>query len=284
MVAAGRSGRERIGDSWNNAETSREEPLIAREEIVEGMVRALEPEPWALALWLGGSFATGRTDEWSDIDVQAVVEDDRVDDTFDRVHAALEALSPIERRHRFAEPMWHGHSQEVLSLRDADPCHFLDFVVMKRSSGDRLLEPERHGNAEVLFDKERILEPAPLDRAAHAAKMRRRFPELRELFFLLQNLVTKSVRRGIVPDAVHFYQGYTVRPLVELLRMRHCPDRYDFGVRYLDRDLPDPLRREIADLVLPRSLAEVEQKRARAEALFRETLAALDRGEWSLPA
>lgn len=22
-------------------------------------------------------------------------------------------------------------------------------------------------------------------------------------------------------------------------RMRHCPDRYDFGVRYLDRDLPD---------------------------------------------
>jgi hypothetical protein len=65
--------------------------------------------------------------------------------------------------------------------------------------------------------------------------------------------------------------------------MRHCPDRYDFGVRYLDRDLPEPLRAEIAELVLPSSLEDLEAKRARAEAIFREQIDALDRGEWSLP-
>lgn len=257
--------------------------MIRREDIVRTVTGALEPHDWALAAWLGGSFATGRTDEWSDVDIQALVEDDRVDEAFRLVRDALERLSPIAHRHRFPEPMWHGHSQEILSLRGASPDHFLDFVVMKRSSGDRLLEPERHGTPEILFDKKGAIVPAPFDRAAHDAKLRRRLPELRELFFLLQNLPSKAVRRGIAADAVHFYQGFTVRPLVELLRMRHCPDRYDFGVRYLDRDLPEPLRAEIAELVLPSSLEDLEAKRARAEAIFREQIDALDRGEWSLP-
>jgi hypothetical protein len=217
------------------------------------------------------------------VDIQALVEDDRVDDAFAVVREALEKLSPIAHRHRLPEPMWHGHSQELLALRDASPDHFVDFVVMKRSNEDRLLEPERHGSAEILFDKEGLIRPSPFDRAAHNEKMRARLPALRELFFLLQNLPSKAVKRGIAPDAVHFYQGYTVRPLVELLRMRHCPDRYDFGVRYLDRDLPDALRREIADLVMPVSLEDLEAKRSRAEAIFRENLEALDRGEWSLP-
>ena len=258
--------------------------MIDRDEIVRTVAGSLELHAWALAAWLGGSFATGRTDEWSDVDVQALVEDDHVDDAFRVVRDALERLSPVAHRYRFPEPMWHGHSQEILSLRDASPDHFLDFVVMKRSNEDRLLEPERHGTAEILFDKEGLIGPAAFDRAAHAEKMRARLPALRELFFLLQNLPSKSVRRGIAPDAIHFYQGYTVRPLVELLRMRHCPDRYDFGVRYLDRDLPEELRTEIADLVMPVSLEDVEVKRARAEAIFRENLEALDRGEWSLPA
>jgi predicted nucleotidyltransferase len=258
--------------------------LIRRDDIVRTLAGALEREAWVRAAWLGGSFATGRTDEWSDVDVQAVVEADRVEETFERARAALEGLSPIAHRHRFPEPMWHGHSQEILSLRDADPCHFVDFVVMKRSSGDRLLEPERHGTAAVLFDREGLLAPVALDRPAHAARLRRRLPELRELFFLLQNLTTKAVRRGIAPDAVHYYHAFTVRPLVELLRMRHCPDRFDFGVRYLDRDLPAALAAEIGELVLPRSLDDLEAKRARAERIFRECVDALDRGEWSLPA
>jgi len=34
----------------------------------------------------------------------------------------------------------------------------------------------------------------------------------------------------------------TLAPLIELMRIRHCPDRFDFGPRYLDRDLPAELR------------------------------------------
>jgi hypothetical protein len=199
------------------------------------------------------------------------------------VHGAVERRSPIAHCYRLPEPTWHGHAQELFALRDADPCHFVDLVVMRRSDGNRMLEPERHGTAMVLFDRDGDVRPSPFDRAAHEAKMAKRLPELREMFFLFQNLTTKAVRRRDVPDAVQRYQASTVRPLVELLRMRHCPDRYDFGVRYLDRDLPEELGAEIHRLSLPRSLAELEQFRARAETLFDEQIRALDRGEWSLP-
>ena len=53
-------------------------------------------------------------------------------------------------------------------------------------------------------------------------------------------------------------------------------DRYDFGLRYLDRDLPDELRREIENLALPTSPSEIEANRLRAETLFQECLRALD--------
>ena len=43
-------------------------------------------------------------------------------------------------------------------------------------------------------------------------------------------------------NAMASYLAYSIRPLVELLRMRHCPDRFDYGLRYLDRDLPKKLQ------------------------------------------
>jgi hypothetical protein len=258
--------------------------MIERQRMIDAIAESLEPHAWARAVWLGGSDATGRTDTWSDIDIQVLVEDDRVEDALEAVHAALAELSPIAHRHRFPEPTWHGHAQELLSLRDADPCHFVDLVVMRRGRPGRLLEPERHGTPAVLFDKDGEVRPEPLDRAAHEAKMQARLGALRQTFFLLQNLTTKAVRRGDVADAVQHFHAFTVRPLVELLRIRHCPDRWDFGLRYLDRDLPADVRAEVVALMLPATLDAVEEHRARAEAMFRACLADRDAGRWGRPA
>ena len=245
---------------------------IPRQKIIDTLTAALEPLDYVLAGYLGGSDATGRTDVYSDVDYQAIVEDDRVEDAFGGALGALAALSPIVHEYRLPEPTWHGCSQVFLSLKGADPAHFVDFVVMKRSHEDRFLEPERHGLAIVLFDKLGLVTPDPFDRAAHLAKMEARFAVLRETFPLFQTLVTRAVSRGFPAEAAAAYQSHTFRPLVELLRMRYCPDRYDFGARYLDRDLPPKLRAEVESLALPPGLLEVEEYRARAEVLFRGTL------------
>jgi hypothetical protein len=56
--------------------------------------------------------------------------------------------------------------------------------------------------------------------------------------------------------------------------MRYCPVRWDFGVRYLDRDLPPAVYDQIRDLALVSDLRDLEVKLARATvwgaALLRE--------------
>ena len=154
-------------------------------------------------------------------------------------------------RWRLADPTWHGNAQEFLSLRDADPAHFIDLVVQEPTGGERFLEAERHGTAQVLFDRAGILTPLALDRDALQTRIDARLAVLRERFPLFQTLVTRAVRRGFVAEAAVAYQDHTYRPLIELLRIRHCPQRFDFGARYLDRDLPPALRAQVEALALP---------------------------------
>jgi hypothetical protein len=255
---------------------------VTRQEIIDTLARSLGDVPFIRAAWLGGSDASGRTDQWSDIDIQLVAEDDRIEETYDRVHSALETLSPIELSFRFPTPTWHGHEQEILKLRDADPWAIIDLVIMARTNPDRFLERERHGEPLVLFDHDGLVMPAALDRVRHLEKMRRRLEVLRAQSGLFQSFVTKAALRGAGADAMMSYVAFSFRPLVELLRIRHCPDRYDYGPRYLDRDLPDPVRAEVEALAYVPSVERIEEYRARAEAIFRQNLEALDAGEWSL--
>jgi predicted nucleotidyltransferase len=248
---------------------------IPRSQIILALDEALAAMPEVLAAYLGGSDASGRTDTWSDVDLVVVVEEGAVETAFAILHAALEELSPIVHRWRLADPTWHGNSQEFLALRDADPAHFIDLVVQVPEGGERFLEVERHGTPLVLFDRAGVLAPTSLDRVALQARIDERLAVLRERFALFQTLVTRAVRRGFVAEAAVAYQDHTYRPLIELLRIRHCPDRFDYGARYLDRDLPADLRAEVEALALPGTLDEVEAFRGRAQALFEATLAEL---------
>jgi predicted nucleotidyltransferase len=257
---------------------------ISRAEIIDCLTQLLGREAQVHAAWLGGSDASGRTDRYSDIDLQVLVADDAVERVFGCIHAGLAELSPIEFRYRFPEPTWHGHSQEIFRLRDADPNHFLDLVVMKRSQPDRLLERERHGEPLVLFDRENLLVAGPLDWVAQRAKMEKRLADLRAQFRLYQPLVTRGVHRGHVAESAYAYQVLTLKLLIELLRMRFCPERYDFGPRYLDRDLPREWREEIERLAYPRTPAELLAFQSTAAAHFEEQLSALDGGAWSIAA
>jgi hypothetical protein len=48
----------------------------------------------------------------------------------------------------------------------------------------------------------------------------------------------KLIERDLPADAMHFYMSLVLRPLVDVLRCLHCPDRHDYGFRYIRHDLP----------------------------------------------
>jgi hypothetical protein len=251
--------------------------MLDRQSIIAALEGAYSTASWARAAWLGGSDATGRLDRFSDIDLVVAVDDERVEEAFAVATAALEALSPIELKWRVPSPTWHGHEQVFYRLRDADPHHMIDLVVMKRSTppSGRFLDRERHGVPIVLFDRENFCAAVPLDRPSLEEKRRARLERLRATFPLFQPLVTRAVERGQPCDAAYWYMQLTLLPTVEALRMLYCPDRFDFGMRYLYDDLPADIYAQVAKLALPGSLEAVRNCRADAEQLFMAALAGL---------
>jgi hypothetical protein len=172
---------------------------LGRDAIVRAVRAAVEPLPWAIALWEGGSAAWGRADEWSDVDLQLLVEDDRVAEAIERVEAALEALSPIALRYPAPKPTWHGHDQVFYRLRDAGEFRLVDLAVMRRSSRQQLAERERHGERVLVFDKTGEAAPTALDRARHGARVAERVEQLRVAFPMFQSLAKKELLRGNPP-------------------------------------------------------------------------------------
>lgn len=250
---------------------------VDRTTILTALRDALEPLPHVLAFWEAGSKAFGRADQWSDLDVHALTEDDRVEDVLGVVEGALEECGAgIALRHRVPEPTWHGHSQVFYRLADAPPYLVVDLVVMSNSLPERFLEEERNGVPVVMFDRTGEIVASPMDRASFAAGLADRLQALRERFDLFQPFVTKEVLRGNSPGAVAALHAFTLRPLVEVLGMRHCPERYDFGPHYAALDHPPDVVRRLTPLFHPASLEDVEVVRAAAQAWFHDVVAALE--------
>ena len=249
---------------------------LSRERLTSALVEALEPQPWTDALWEGGSAAFGRLDEWSDLDLCLQVEPGRREDGLAAAREALLGLSPIEVEWRVPEPAWHGHSQCFWRLEAAGEFLVVDFAVLERGSTERFLETERHGRALALFDKGEWVRPEPLDRDSLRRRIAARADSLRRTWRLFRKLALKEARRGRSLEAAAFWQSHVLRPLVALLRMRHSPERHDFGFRQVHEDLPAAIVAELEALTWPAGPEALPALLERAEALFERTLAGLE--------
>ena len=249
---------------------------LGRDDIVAALRAALEPCPGALAFWEGGSAAFGRADAWSDLDLYVLAADDAVDEIVAAVDRALAGLGPIAARRRLPEPTWHGHAQVFCLPADAPGHLVVDLVVLRRSLPERFLEQERHGVPLVYFDRTGEVAPHPMDRAAFAAGAERRLAGLRQEFALFQGFVGAEVARADPMAALAAYRNYTLRPLLEVLRMRHCPERYDYGPKYSRADLPAEVVTRLEHLFYVPGIEGIPERQAEAKAWFAETAAALD--------
>lgn len=247
------------------------EYTVARGDITGALEKTLQPLPYVYAMWQGGAAAWGRVDEWSDLDVQMVVEDDRIEECFMTIERTLTSLGPIDLEYEIPQPAWHGHAQKFYRLADASPFLLLDLVLMKHSVKNQFIQPEMHGNPFIHFDKAGLLKPEPFDQEAHRNYLKKRRAELRIIFDLFQTLTLKELHRHNNIEAISFYFGHTLRPLVELLRIAYAPERYNFHTRYVYYDLPQEIVERLEPLFFIRDGNDLRTKREAAEKLFLAT-------------
>lgn len=253
--------------------------MLTREPILKAIVDTLQPLDYVHALWEGGAAAFGRVDEWSDIDLMIVADDECVPEAAARLDECLGALSPVELRFELPQPTWHGHLQVFYRLKHAGPFLLIDSCVQTRSSTNRFLQPELHGRALVHFDKSGVVTWPPFDADAHVAQIKRRLETLRLMFDLFQVLTLKELNRRNAIEAVAFYQNFTLRPLVEALRIQHDPARHNFSTRYVHYDLPTEIVGRLERLFFPANPDDLRAKFIEAQQFFWETIEQIDLGD-----
>lgn len=244
--------------------------MITRHTLINTLRSALRGDEKVDAAWEGGSAAFRRDDELSDIDVYAVVADDSLDAVFALVESALASLSPISLR--VDMPSQPGYEQKFYRLRDAPESLVVDLQLMRRSDPVLFREVELHGEGCTWLDRRGVLVECHIEPAADLEDARARVALLAPQFEMFQQLVLNEIARGHGCDALGFYHEWTLRPLVEALRLLHAPHTRIFGLRYLARDLPAPVVARVEALAFVGSMPQLREQHVKASEWGRQCL------------
>jgi hypothetical protein len=249
---------------------------ITRDDITRAVAAALEPLDYVYAMWEGGAVAFDRVDEWSDVDICVSAEDSRIEEPFPVVEKALASVAPIELKYEVTGPRLGEYVQAFYRLEGAGPYLLVDFAVFKHSAKDKLLEREVHGNSRFHFNKGGEVAVPALNRKAFMERVRNTLKDLPIKMDMFVAFIPKEVYRGNVVAGVDFYRRFLLGGLAQVLRLKHAPARYDFGLRYVYHDLPQAEVKRFEDLYMVRDAEELLEKYRSAKSWFDETIASLD--------
>lgn len=246
------------------------------EDIVRAMVEKLKKADYVDAVWEAGAASFGRVDEWSDIDLYVVCDDAHIENVITLIEQALADLGEIDLKFRVPEPTWHGNSQVFWRLKEASPFLFVDAAIMKRSSKEKFLQYSIHGKPFVHFDKTGVIKDGPVDVDKFLQEMKTRFESHKTTFELFQVLVLKELNRGNAVEALSYYLSYILRPLVEILRMKHSPWHYRFFTTYVYYEMPAEIAERIHRLYFVADHKALKKCREEAEAWFWDEAKTMD--------
>jgi predicted nucleotidyltransferase len=217
----------------------------------------LEPFQEVLSAWEGGSAATGYWDEYSDLDLQIIVQDEFVEESFKIVEKFLGKEYGILQKFRIPEPNWHGHSQCFYLIDKCPETFYIDFFVEKESAGNRFLEPDRHGKAIIWFDKNDLVNGEYTPPEVTYQKCRDFFERINIYIPFCFLDAQKQIYRGNKIDAFAMYYSLLNR-IIALMNIKYRPAKHDFGMRYLHRDFPEAEQELIERLLYNKSLEELQ--------------------------
>ena len=213
--------------------------MISKKQVVQTIRSAVEPLEYVYGMFEGGAIAFGRQDDYSDIDIHFVAADERIGDVLPIIEQALLILAPIKDKFELPQPTWFGGAQTFFRLEGHPEWLMIDCAVMKNSAEDKFLEKEVHGNHIVHFDKTGVIASLPeYDFSTAENAIKRRLPSMGAQMTMLSHLPRKSLLRGKNIDAIHFYNGLILRPLLGLIRIKYDPKRHDWSPRYLAGYVP----------------------------------------------
>jgi len=238
--------------------------------MIKTLVDALEPLSYVHAMYEGGAIAFKRIDEWSDIDLYLVVDDNMVDKVFGDVEKALKQLSPIKQKFEVKQLPWPGVSQAFYRLEGTSEYLLIDLAVVKLSGPEKFLEAEIHGKAVFHFNKADVVKVPKLNRGLLNKNLHERFQRLRDRFTMFNVFVQKELNRGNYIEGLGLYHSLTLGSVVDALRIKHSPFHHDFKTRYIRYELPKEIVDRLDCLYFVKDARDLQKKYLEASQWFKE--------------
>lgn len=224
-------------------------------------------DPDLRVVFVGGSAVTGGYDEHSDLDVEVLATPGEAVSAYRRLLEAALRDFRVFAVWELPEATWPDGRQAFLNLTpDAGdlsvPTRIIDLHVSELADHHRIVDPRRHGEPLVVHDPDGLVELRPDDEETMERERTEAVTQIAARRPTAGWLVNRAIARGQLAEAVVFHLQFAVNPLVRLLRIVHCRARHDFGLRYLDVDLPPGYAARV-EAVLPGP-----DLQARADAAF----------------
>jgi hypothetical protein len=250
-----------------------------RKEFIQNFKELITNCEFIHTAWEGGSAATGYLDEYSDLDLGIICDDDKIEAAFELIENYLQENYGIKRKFRMPEPNWHGHSQCFYQLEKPSEFLYADILIEKLSAGNRFMENDRHGNAIVWFDKKDLFDSTPTPQETIDTKCKRLYKMTAESIWVLVIEVKKQILRGNLVDAAVTYNQLLNR-MAPLFNLQFRQPKVDFGLRYAERDFPKETVDWLIDKLYVKDLNDLQNKFEQVESKIYELIEAL-KDKWS---
>lgn len=241
------------------------------QQIINSISEGLYINPSVYAFWLEGSHAHGIADEYSDIDLWFDVEDGKEDNILCSIRDIVSAIAPIDYDQQAANPhpqIW----QSVLHLTGTPEFMRLDICIQSHSRDICFAEGFVDQKIKVLFDKCGIIRYSATDWQALKNEQFARAKELMSSYTIAQSNLRKELARRNFLEALNYYHNDILKPLIEVLRIRHQPTKQEFHLKHIYRDLPEDIISIMEDLYAVKCLEDIEAKWRFGDCLFKETV------------
>jgi len=212
-------------------------------------------------------------DRYSDIDVWLDVRDGEEQAIFDEVERVLAELARID----FTYESEHSHPkirQKAIHIESTSEYLLIDVCIQSHSRdfefikgiNDELLVVFNRGGIRYRDADEAELNQFLTDRVHHIKNI-----------FAQQTRVLSKIERGEFLEAWMYYTKWTLQPLVELLRIRYVPRKFEYYFKHVHKDLPGEVVSQLEDLVRIKSIEDIRQGIAKASEIFRTNLKEVER-------
>jgi predicted nucleotidyltransferase len=234
---------------------------LDRNRILQVLEKGLKSIKEINAMWLEGSDGTGKTDEYSDLDIVLDVNDGFEREAFQHIEALLSRLAPLDLC--YERENYHPQlSDKVYHLKGTPETLLLDVAIQSHSRNFNFIKENDSEIPSVIFDKTGVIQFENLNQQEFQSELRERLYHL-ENTIRQKSRVEKYIKRGKIVEAMGYYNKFVLAPLIELLRIKYKPVNHDYYIVSFSKHLPHDVVKEVEQLFFISSLEDLSEKLAK---------------------